>query len=315
MKFATRLNSFNAGSNAEAALRRVAAIDGIDYVDLNYPEHFVDIEPTAMKVLLDELGLTLNSVAMRFRKDFAHGEYSNRDEAVRREAIELTKRGIDAAVAGGSDLVTVWLGFDGFDYTFQKDYVSDQARIVEAFQELADYNPAVRLSIEYKPYEERVHSMIRSVGSTMLILRRIDRENVGATLDFAHMLMAGDAPGFGAALLLAEDKLWGVHLNDGNNAHDDGLMIGSIHPFETAEFIYYLLRYKYDGVIYFDTFPIREEAEAEALANLATVRLLVEKVKSVGVDHITSVIEKADGVESQLLRNELFSVSVNRSDS
>ncbi|MGY4857335.1 sugar phosphate isomerase/epimerase family protein [Cryobacterium sp. AP23] len=310
MKFATRLNSFNAGADAGAALRRVAAVDGIDFVDLNYPEHFVDIEPEAMKTLLDELGLTLNSVAMRFRKEFVHGEYSNRDEAVRREAIELTKKGIDAAAAGGSDLVTVWLGFDGFDYTFQKDYVKDFGRIVEAFQELADYRPDVRLSIEYKPYEERVHSVVRSLGGTLHILKLIDRPNVGATLDFAHMLMAGDAPGFGAAQLLAEGKLWGVHLNDGNNAHDDGLMVASIHPFETLEFLYYLLRYDYDGVIYFDTFPIREEAEAEAEANLATMALLLDKLKAVGIDHITDVINKADGVESQKLRNELVRIAL-----
>jgi len=310
MKFATRLNSFNAGADAGDALRRIAAVDGIDYVDLNYPEHFVDIEPAAMKPLLDELGLTLNSVAMRFRKEFVHGEYSNRDEAVRREAIELTKKGIDAAAAGGSDLVTVWLGFDGFDYTFQKDYVRDFDRIVAAFQELADYRPDVRLSIEYKPYEERVHSVIRSVGSTLHILKLIDRPNVGATLDFAHMLMAGDAPGFGAAQLLAEGKLWGVHLNDGNNAHDDGLMVASIHPFETAEFLYYLLKYDYDGVIYFDTFPIREEAEGEAEANLATVTLLVDKLNAVGIDRITDVITKADGIESQKLRNELVRIAL-----
>ena len=309
MKFATRLNSFIAGGDTAAALRRISATQGIDYVDLNYPEHFVGIEPADMKPLLDGLGLTLNSVAMRFRKDFVHGEYSNRDEAVRREAIELTKAGIDAAALGGSDLVTVWLGFDGFDYTFQKDYAKDLGRIVEAFQELADYRPDVRISIEYKPYEERVHSVIRSVGQTLHVLQLIDRPNVGATLDFAHMLMAGDAPGFGAALLLAEGKLWGVHLNDGNNDHDDGLMIGSIHPFETIEFLYYLLRHDYDGVIYFDTFPIREDAQEEAETNRATVELLIAKIEAVGVDRITQVIEQADGIASQRLRNELMSIA------
>jgi xylose isomerase len=306
MKFATRLNSFITDGDTAAALRRISATDGIDHVDLNYPEHFAGVEPTRMKPLLDELGLTLNSVAMRFRAEYVHGEYSNRDESVRRSAIELTKQGIDAAAAGGSDLVTVWLGFDGFDYTFQKDYVRDLQRIVEAFQELADYRPDVRISIEYKPYEERVHSVIGSLGQTLDVLRLIDRPNVGATLDFAHMLMAGDSPAFGAAQLLARGKLWGVHLNDGNNAHDDGLMIGSIHPFETMEFLYYLLRYEYDGVIYFDTFPIREEAGLEAETNRRTVELFVEKIRAVGVSRITEVIEAADGIESQKLRNELL---------
>ncbi|WP_295825382.1 sugar phosphate isomerase/epimerase [uncultured Microbacterium sp.] len=310
MKFATRINSFITDGDTVAALHRISKTRGIDYVDLNYPEHFNMVSPEEMKPVLDELGLTLNSVAMRFRRDFVHGEYSNREESTRREAIELTKRGIDAAALGGSDLVTVWLGYDGFDYTFQKDYAKDLGRIVEAFQELADYRPDVRISIEYKPYEERVHSVIRSVGQTLHILRLIDRPNVGATLDFAHMLMAGDAPGFGAALLLEEGKLWGVHLNDGNNDHDDGLMIGSIHPFETLEFLYYLRKYGYDDVIYFDTFPIRENAQDEAETNRATVELLMAKIDAVGVDHITSVIAEADGIASQNLRNLLLSAPV-----
>lgn len=307
MKFATRINSFIAeDGDTLAALRRIAATDGIDYVDLNYPEHFATIPAPEMRSVLDNLGLTLNSVAMRFRKEFVHGEYSNRDEDVRRRAIELTKEGIDVAAAGGSDLVTVWLGFDGFDYTFQKDYVSDLGRIVEAFQELADYRPDMRISIEYKPYEERVYSVINSVGMTLYVLSLIDRPNVGATLDFAHMLMAGDSPGFGASLLLAQDKLWGVHLNDGNNAHDDGLMVGSIHVFETIEFLYYLLRYGYDSVIYFDTFPIRENAQDEAETNKATVEALIAKVRAYGVDRMTQVIESADGIAAQRLRNELL---------
>lgn len=312
MKYATRLNSFITDGSAVAALRRIAATDGIDHVDLNFPEHYAELSPVEMKALLDELGLTLNSVAMRFRKDFAAGEYSNRDEATRRAAIELTKKGIDAAAAGGSDLVTVWLGFDGYDYSFQKDYAADQRRIVEAFQELADYRPDMRISIEYKPYEERVHSMINSVGQTLFTLQQIDRANVGATLDFAHMLMAGDQPAFGAALLLEQGKLWGVHLNDGNNAHDDGLMIGSIHPFETLEFIYYLLRYGYDGVVYFDTFPIREDAQAEAETNRSTIDLFIERVNDIGIDCIGDVIARADGIAAQKLRNELFGSSASR---
>lgn len=306
MKFATRLNSFVSGGDVAAALRRIAATDGIDYVDLNYPEHYEQIEPAAMKTLLDELDLTLNGNATRFRKQFVAGEFSNPDEVIRREAIELSKAAIDAAAACGSDLLTVWLGFDGFDFTFQKDYAKELHRIVEAFQEIADYRPDFRISIEYKPYEERVHSMINSFGQTLDVITRIDRPNLGATLDFAHMLMAGDQPGFGASMLLEQGKLFGIHLNDGNNAHDDGLMIGSVHPFETMEVIYFLLRHDWDGVIYFDTFPIRENAQDEAETNRATVELFIEKVKAVGVDRITAVIESQDGIAAQQLRNELL---------
>jgi xylose isomerase len=306
MKYATRLNSYVAdGRDVASALREIAATGSIKFVDLNYPEHFTDLSVAEMGRLLGELGLTLNSVAMRFRKEFLHGEYTNRDPQLSRRAIELTKEGIDATAALGCDLVTVWLGYDGYDYTFQKDYAAGINQVVAAFQELADYRPDVRLSIEYKPYEERVHALISSLGITLHVLDRIDRANVGATLDFCHMLMAGDMPGFGAALLLEQGKLWGVHLNDGNNSVDDGLMIASVHPWETAEFLYYLLRHDYDGVIYFDTFPKREEAAAEAVANADTVDLWVSKLHHYGIDNITALIQEADGVKTQLFRNAL----------
>jgi xylose isomerase len=307
MRYATRLNSFVAETGGvEAALREIAGTGRIEYVDLNYPEHFEALTPAAMADLLSELGLRVNSIAMRYRSRFLHGEFTNRDAAVSREAIALTKEGIDVAARLGCDLVTVWLGFDGVDYTFQKDYPAAVAQTVAVFQELADHRPDVRLSIEYKPYEERVYALNGTAGMTLYLLEKIDRPNVGATLDFCHMLMTGDLPGFGAAMLLSSGKLWGVHLNDGNNRVDDGLMIGSVHPWETAEFLYYLLRYEYQGVIYFDTFPKRERASAEAVANADAVDLLVRKVEAYGLDRIEAVVRAEDGIESQRLRLALL---------
>ncbi|HET6497800.1 MAG TPA: sugar phosphate isomerase/epimerase family protein [Coriobacteriia bacterium] len=307
IKYAARVNSFVAvHGDVEASLREIAKTESIRYVDLNYPEHFADMSVAEMKSLLAQIGLTVNSVAMRFSKDFVHGEYTNRDEAIRRAGIELTKQGMDLTAELGADLVTVWLGYDGFDNTFQKDYSVGLDLAIAAFRELADYRPDIRLSIEYKPYEERVQSLIPNVGTTLYVLEKIGRDNVGATLDFAHMLMAGDAPGYGASLLASKGKLWGVHLNDGNNAHDDGLMVASIHTWETLEFLYYLLRYNYEGVIYFDTFPSREDPREEAVTNAETVDLLIAMLTSFGIDRITELVSKSDGIQAQLFRNSLL---------
>ena len=306
MKYATRLNSFvTEGVDVEAALRQIAATGAVEYVDLNYPEHFTSTVPQ-LGALLDELGLKLNSVAMRFRGPYIHGEYTNRDPETRRAAIELTKQGMDATAELGCDLVTVWLGFDGYDYPFQKDYRQGLDLAIDAFTELADYRPDVRISIEYKPYEERARAMISHSGTVLHVLDRVGKDNVGATLDFCHMLMAGDQPAFGASLLLSQQKLWGVHLNDGYGRFDDGLMVGSVHPWETAEFLYYLLRYDYPGVIYFDTFPRREDPSAEVLCNVRIVDRLTEKIQAFGVDNITEIVQKQDGIASHELLNDLL---------
>jgi len=306
MKYATRLNSFvTKDTDVEAALRKISETKCVDYVDLNYPEHFTMPIPQ-LGALLDELGLQLNSVAMRFRGPYIHGEYTNRDSGIRRDAIELTKQGIDATAELGCDLVTIWLGFDGYDYPFQKDYRQGLDLAIQAFDELAQHRPDVRLSIEYKPYEERARAMISHTGTVLHVLDRVGKDNVGATLDFCHMLMAGDQPAFGASLLLSQQKLWGVHLNDGYGRFDDGLMVASVHPWETAEFLYYLLRYDYQGVLYFDTFPRREDPSDEVVRNVAIADRLIEKITAYGVENITDVIQQQDGIKSHELLNDLL---------
>lgn len=306
MKYATRINSFlSAHGEMSAALRAIAAVDGVDYVDLNYPEHTDGRTLDETATLLTDSGLKVNSIAMRFRGGYENGEFSNTDPGVRRRAIDLTKSGVDVASALGADSLTVWLGFDGYDYTFQRDYAQALDSVVEAYREVADHNPDLRISIEYKPYEERVFALVPNVGVTLHVLDRVDRPNMGMTLDFAHMLMAGEMPAFGASLALAQDRLFGIHLNDGHGRTDDGLMIGSVHPFETAELLYYLLRHRYEGVIYFDTFPIREDPSAELAANVATTDLLIAALEAHGIDRITEVINTNSGIASQILRNSL----------
>ena len=62
------------------------------------------------------------------------------------------------------------------------------------------------------------------------------------------------------ALAASKGKLFGLHMNDGYGWKDSGLVFGSVNFSQSAEFIYYLERYGYDGVVFFDTFPIREES-------------------------------------------------------
>ena len=68
-----------------------------------------------------------------------------------------------------------------------------------------------------------------------------------------------------------------------------------------AEFIYYLERYHYDGVVFFDTFPIREESKAECQANIDAFELIKSKVDREGVEKISQIVSKHDGISAQKL--------------
>ena len=68
----------------------------------------------------------------------------------------------------GGDLLTIWLGQDGWEYPFHVDYETIWEAETEAIREVADHDPRVRVSIEYKPSEPRAFSLLSDLGMTLL---------------------------------------------------------------------------------------------------------------------------------------------------
>jgi xylose isomerase len=271
-RHALRLNAFRGEGGVGGMIARAAAVEGIDAADLNFPDHFEGTGPQALARLLSEHGLALNGLAMRYysRAEFRLGAFTHPDADVRRAAIDLTKRGIDACAAMGGGLMTIWAGQDGFDHPFQADHSRQWDDTVAAIAELADHAPGVDIAIEYKPSEPRAVAVLPDLATTLLALADAGRANTGVTLDFAHMLYAGEVPARSARLAARRSRILGVHLNDGYGRRDDGLIAGSVHPVQTVELLVELIRADYRGAIYFDTFPDHSglDPAAEAAENL-----------------------------------------------
>ena len=113
-RFATRLNSFASAPQLfwpdltgkptmMQMAERAATVQGLTDLDLNFPDHVAD-EPEAIARRIGDLGLSINGLAMRYYTNpaFKLGAFTNPDKSVRQEAIDLTKRGIDAARAMGT---------------------------------------------------------------------------------------------------------------------------------------------------------------------------------------------------------------------
>lgn len=298
MKLATRINSFlphfdNDVKRVLADFHRI----GLTHVDFNYPEHVEGISPEEMKQVLADCELKANGVALRFRGDFyLNGELGNADPKVAQAALDLCKKACDYCRAIGGHVVTIWLGFDGFDYSFQINYAKVWEQQKKAFQTICDYAPDLQISIEYKPFEERSYAFIDSFGTVFSMIQDVDRPNLGATLDFCHMLMKHDNPAMAADILGARHKLYGIHLNDGYGRKDDGLMIGTVNLTKTLEFLYYVKKHDYDNAIYFDTFPIREQGIKEAERNVKMIKRLDQIVDELGVEHLDELVAQNDGL-------------------
>ena len=278
-RYATRLNAFKTkGDTVADLIGKAGQVGGLDAADLNFPDHFDHHNPIKLTELLHNSNMALNGLAMRYYTDpgFRLGAFTHPDPIVRRAAIDLTKRGLDALAQMGGRVMTVWLGQDGFDYSFQADHARQWDDTLAALAEVCDHNPALDISIEYKPNEPRSWSVLPDMATTLHAIRDLARPNLGVTLDFCHMLFAGEMPAKSAMLAARHCRIMGVHLNDGYAKRDDGLIAGTVHPIQTVELFWVLDRLGYDGVIYFDTFPDHGGMDPvqESRANIALTERL-----------------------------------------
>ena len=307
-RFAARLNAFKIGAAAywpgknsvtTADLLERAASAGLNAADLNYPDHFVDESPADLARVLDDNGMILNGMAMRYYTDpgYKLGAFTHPDASVRRAAIEETKRGLDVLAQMGGTLMTLWMGQDGFDYSFQMDFAKAWDHTIQAMAEIADHNPAIDIALEYKPNEPRAFALMPDAATTLLAIKEIGRANTGVTLDFAHVLYADEMPAFAASLVARHSRILGVHLNDGYGKWDNGLMVGAVHPIQTVELLVELQRSGYDGAIYFDTFPDHSGLDPveEARTNIEVVeRFRVIAAKLVADTDLQAAIARQD---------------------
>jgi len=250
---------------------------------------------------------------MRYYTDpgFRLGAFSNPDVKVRQAAVDITKRGLDAMAEMGGKVMTLWMGQDGVDYAFQGNYARMWDDSLECLAQVCDHNPAVDVSLEYKPNEPRAFSLMPDIATNLLAIKELGRTNTGITLDFCHVLFAGEIPAQSAQLAGRYSRILGVHLNDGYGKRDDGLMVGSVHPMQTLELFVELDRQAYDGVIYFDTFPDHSGLNpvAEAAANVvmtdrlrATAKRLSTDVALAGATAVQDAAAAMQAVAAQLYR-------------
>ena len=309
--YSTRLNSFKArpdlypwrsGSHSPLDLiERAASVTQLDSVELNYPEHFATHSPAEVRACLSATHLTVSGINLRYDAPrFLDGGFTNPEATKRAEAIQVTLDAMDACRQLGGTHVVIWPAYDGFDYTFEADYAQIWNWEVAALRAVAADAGDLRVSIEYKPSDPRKFSLLGNIGATLLAIEECGAP-LGVTLDFCHMLMANEQPALSAALCIRKHKLFGIHLNDGYGQLDDGLMVGSVHLMQTVELLYYLVQARYDGVIYFDTFPTREDPVQECAANITRVEQLAALVKRFDLATLRRTFDAQDGFQNNLL--------------
>ncbi|KAK3249876.1 hypothetical protein CYMTET_40717 [Cymbomonas tetramitiformis] len=180
-RFSSRLNAMKARSELWEGqsmsvldwIARQGTIRGLSLVDLNFPEHFnsPQVTPEAVLHAVEAAGLAVGVINMRYPSQFRRGALTHPDDAVRRQAVDLTVAGGAMAERLGARGLVIWSAYDGYDYHMQMDYRKAWARTVLACQEVCDAHPDLKVMYEYKPTDENSRfSVVGSAGAAALLM-------------------------------------------------------------------------------------------------------------------------------------------------
>jgi xylose isomerase len=219
-----------------------------------------------------------------------------------RDVIEITRK------IGGS-LVNIWAGQDGFDYPFEADYLKSWESMIEVLKEAADYDPAVKLGLEYKFKEPRVHNFISTVGKSLLLCQAVRRPNVGVILDIGHAILAYENAAESFALTkLFDDKLFLLHINDTRPDWDWDLNVGSVHFLDTLEWLYWVDRIGYDGYYTLDIWPARMDAVDAIRESIEWIKAMRRALERIGDKVIEQMMLEGNPAKTmRIVREAIFS--------
>eukprot|EP01041_Mallomonas_annulata_P006621 gene6621-13411_t len=332
-KFASRLNSMKDRSdlwiNGDKGLlgwiQRQGTIQGLDLIDFNFPQHITSntVDPQEKNEIITALhraNLKCGAICLRFPKETMQlGAFTHPNRDIRQRAIDMTKSACEWSIALDAREVVVWSAFDGYDYSLQVDYDKIWEDVVQAFQEVCDTYPTVKISLEYKPTDENTRFFaVPTTGAAILLMNEINRENFGLTLDFGHCIAAGENPAQSVAMTgrrinaNGESKLFGVQLGDGYGrlGAEDGLLFGSVHEKAALEFVLWLIKTNYKGHIYFDTFPRNEDPVRECEYNIRQFKRMYKTVKRM-LENSNDILENSWKNHDILSDSTVFILVVN----
>ena len=235
-----RYMTYNPERSIREKIEIAAGIDGVDGLELCYPQDFRN--PAELKLLMESNGLAVSAVNTRSRRQdrWIRGSFTSEDPKERAEVVDDFKRAMDVAQDFGTHRITTCPLNDGHDYVFEMDYLAAYDYAADSFHRICAHDPKVTICIEYKPSDPRVRCLLGSAGETLALCQAVGADNLGVTLDFGHSILAGERPAQAAAMLHKAKRLSYVHLNDNDRAWDWDMLPGAFNLVELIEFFFYL---------------------------------------------------------------------------
>lgn len=255
-----RFATYGVARSFEEMVKISSTIKGCSGLEVVYPQQVQD--PVKAKKIMDDYGMGVAALNVNVKSEpkWLYGSISSPDPLVRKEAVEYLKTGLDYAAELGCYKVTCAFLNDGSDYPFEFDFIRAFNDAVECVREAAAHRKDVKLSLEYKLSEPRIHGFLNNAGKMGFFCEKVGLDNVGVTLDTGHALQALEVLSDSASFLGVTNRLFHVHVNDNYRNWDWDMVPGTVNFWEYVEFCMYLDRLGYKEWITADVFPQRHDA-------------------------------------------------------
>jgi len=274
-----------------------------DINTLNYQQVIEQARQT--RLILDDFGLKAEIVAPRLWEDprTIDGSYTSNDPQARIYALERSKQTIDIAHELGTNLMVLWLAREGTYIREAKDSKVAVDLLIQAINEMLEYDSEIRIAIEPKPNEPMDQAYLPTAGHAIaLAFKTIDPDRVGVNIESAHAILAGLDPSDEMGFALAFQKLWTVHLNDQNGLKfDEDKAFGSVDLRRAFNQVRILEKYNYGQngeYVGLDVKAMRTQkvdVSAKHLSNSKEVFLrLVKMVRSLNNEEIDRLVTSRD---------------------
>jgi xylose isomerase len=257
-----------------------------------------------MRKKLETHGLLAEFVAPRLweHPNTIDGAFTANDQQARQYAIERAKKTVDIGRELGTNLMVLWLAREGTYLREAKDATRATQQLLEALNQLLEYDPELRIAVEPKPNEPMDLAYIPTIGHALALGFKTNQPGrVGSLVESAHAVLAGLDPSDEMAFALAFDKLYSVHLNDQNGLKfDQDRTFGSVDLRRAFNQVLVLddNRFYEKGMVGLDVKAMRTQPAELATKHLRNSMLvflrLVEIVRSIDRDRIQELISARD---------------------
>jgi len=303
-KQADRFATYREDITLEEKFALASKIEGLEGVGVFYPTEVDNADKIKELCSKNKLKISEVIVDVFTSPKFKYGSFTNPSADLRKEAIKITKEAMGVAKELNC-VANPWPGQDGHDYIFQVNYEKAWKWLINGIKECAEYEPKVRLAVEYKIKEPRTHIILGTVGTSLYLCQKVGMPNVGITLDTGHCFMANENPAEAAVMLSMENRLFNIHVNDNYGDWDWDLVPGTISTPSQTEFLFWLKAINYNDWILIDVFPQRLEPLKVFNRAIRNTKRIEQAIDKIGIEKIKEKIEKGDILETFSLLEKL----------